>query len=60
MAGVAAAPRAVRVKLAEQAAGAVVREMAVDGQVELASYLAAGVAMHRPAVAKSRLSSSFI
>jgi hypothetical protein len=60
MAGVVAASKAVRAKLAERPVGAVVKEMAADGQVELASDLAAGVAMHRPAVAKSRLSSALV
>lgn len=55
---VKAAPRTVRVKPAEQPVVAVVKEMAVDGQVEPAGHLAAGVAMRRPAVAKSRISAS--
>jgi hypothetical protein len=61
MAAVVMAPKAVAVKEAavKEAAGqqavAVAQEMAVVGQVERASLPAEGAAMHRLAVAKSRL-----
>lgn len=56
MAAVVVAPKAVAAKeAAGQQAVAVVQEMAVVGQVERASLPAEGAAMHRLAVAKSRL-----
>jgi hypothetical protein len=56
MAAVVMAPKAVAVKeAAGQQAVAVAQEMAVVGQVERASLPAEGAAMHRLAVAKSRL-----
>ena len=54
MAAVVVAPKAVAVKVAGPQAVAVVKGMAVDGQVERAIPLAESAAMHRLAVVKSR------
>lgn len=51
---VVVAPKAVAVKVAGKAAVAVVKGMAVDGQVELVTLPAEGAALHRLAVAKSK------
>ena len=54
MAAVVVAPKAVAVKVAGPQSVAVVKGMAVDGQVERAIPLAEGAAMHRLTVVKSR------